>query len=1003
MYKFWYVKLVCMLFLVLITLAFPGVLTAANVSDPARTAVQAMGQAAGGSIAITWSSATELVTFMSAATGQPIFVSSQGKDTPEGKALAFLSAYGAAFGLQSLSQVVVTKVQQADEVGMEHVRLQQVHKGIPVTAGELTVHLRDSHVIAVLAKTLPVAENEVEMVPSIPPAEALHAAQEMLAKVYKVTDAVLAKPELQIFNRGHLEGARAPTHLSWFIEATKLDLREFIWVDAHTGGVLLHFSQLTDALNRRIHNASNTSALPGTLVRVEGGPPTGDLDANAAYDFSGDTYNYYFTQHGRDSYDGAGGTLISTVHYCPDAQNCPFENAFWNGTQMVYGTGLSLADDVDAHELTHAVTEKSAHLFYYMQSGALNESFSDIFGETIDLTNGRGTDTAAVRWLMGEDVPGGALRNMMNPPAFGDPGKVSDSQFVCLGSNDPFSDAGGVHTNSGVPNHAYALMVDGGTYNGVTITGIGHVKAGKVQYRALTRYLVSGSNFLDNYNAIQQSCAELIGTVGITSADCAEVKKALDAVEMSSAPCGQPQKPPLCAPGQTVSTLFFDDLESGPGNWMKSPPTAAWFYDDSFATSGVFDLFGDDADRTSDSSIVLNRNFALPANARLQFNHSFDFEASFDGGVIEYSTNGGASWIDAGSLIRAGANYNRTLDSGNPLGGRQAFSAPSFGYTATQLNLSSLAGQNVRFRFRIGTDESVGGFGWLIDDVRLYQCTAGGPDLAGLNGGTIWYTTDLGNWKHSPGFLQSLVAGDFNGDGKGDLAGLNGGTIWVTTDLVNWRQLPGFLQSLVVGDFNGDGKADLAGLTGGAIWVTTDLVNWRQLPGFLQSLVVGDFNGDGKADLAGLTGGAIWVTTDLVNWRQLPGFLQSLVVGDFNGDGKADLAGLTGGAIWYTTDLVNWKQSPGFLQSLVAGDFNGDGKADLAGLNGGTIWYTTDLVNWKQTPGFLQSLVVGDFNSDGKADLAGLNGGTIWYTTDLVNWKQSPGFLQSLVVGDFGP
>jgi hypothetical protein len=95
----------------------------------------------------------------------------------------------------------------------------------------------------------------------------------------------------------------------------------------------------------------------------------------------------------------------------------------------------------------------------------------------------------------------------------------------------------GVHTNSGVPNHAYALMVDGGTYNGFTITGIGLTKAGKIQYRALTQYLVSGSKFLADYLALQQSCTDLIGTAGISASDCAEVKKALDAVEMSKTPC----------------------------------------------------------------------------------------------------------------------------------------------------------------------------------------------------------------------------------------------------------------------------------------------------------------------------------------------------------------------------------------------------------------------------------------------------------------------------------
>ena len=125
-------------------------------------------------------------------------------------------------------------------------------------------------------------------------------------------------------------------------------------------------------------------------MRTEGGPATGDADADNAYTYLGDTYDYFWTQHGRDSWNGGGAALIATVHYCPNAASCPYQNAFWNGSQMVFGDGFSAADDVVAHELTHAVTETSANLFYYMQSGALNESFSDIFGEAVDLSNGRG-------------------------------------------------------------------------------------------------------------------------------------------------------------------------------------------------------------------------------------------------------------------------------------------------------------------------------------------------------------------------------------------------------------------------------------------------------------------------------------------------------------------------------------------------------------------------------------------------------------------------------------
>ena len=118
--------------------------------------------------------------------------------------------------------------------------------------------------------------------------------------------------------------------------------------------------------------------------------------------------------------------LVSTIDFCPDrTSNCPYENAFWDGAQMVYGDGFATADDVVGHELTHGVTEFSSHLFYYQQSGAINESMSDVFGEYIDLVNGAGTDTPAVRWLMGEDIPGfGAIRDMENPPAFGDPDRM---------------------------------------------------------------------------------------------------------------------------------------------------------------------------------------------------------------------------------------------------------------------------------------------------------------------------------------------------------------------------------------------------------------------------------------------------------------------------------------------------------------------------------------------------------------------------------------------------
>lgn len=734
---------VCITFTALVIL--PTLLNAQTGFQAAQEAVQSMALATGGTVKITHSPVTGLASFVTTTADKPLLVPSSPKAPAETRAFAFVDVYGKAFGLQDASQVRVTGVQDVDEVGMEHVRLQQVHNDIPVTAGELTVHLREATVVAVLAKTLTDLKS-VDTTPSVTPTQAMETARALLAKHLHVTDATLSKPRLEIFNRGLLEGRQYPSRLAWFVEATRRDLRQFIWIDAHTSAILLHFSQLTDALNRDVYNANSMPFLPGTFVRGEGDAPTRDADADNAYKYAGDTYNYFFTQHRRNSIDGAGAPIISTVHYCED--DCPLVNAFWNGVQMVYGDGLASADDVVAHELTHAVTQFSANLLYFTQSGALNESFSDIFGETVDLTNRSGTDTAAVRWSLGEDVPDlGAIRDLRNPNRFGHPGKVSDRQFVC--SNRFEDDNGGVHINSGVPNHAYALMVDGGTYNGVRVTGIGLTKAAKIQYRALTLYLASGSDFLDNYNALRQSCTDLVGTAGITNANCNQVTGALNAVQMNRPVCRKPLEPPLCpVASQRPVMLFQDNLENiSSGKWrtLVNGRVNHWtgcdgipdiycdqtIFGSSYATSGLRSFWGADFEDVGDSSVAMTRNVRLPAagTVYLYFNHLYEFEAGFDGGVIEYSIDGGQTWQDARTRIEAGATYDGVLDTSNPLGARRAFTRSSFGnslsYTATRLNLNrppSLANRNVRFRFRIGTDSSVGLFGWLIDDIRIYRC-----------------------------------------------------------------------------------------------------------------------------------------------------------------------------------------------------------------------------------------------------------------------------------------
>lgn len=692
----------------------------------------------------------------------------------ESRARAFARTYGVPFGVTDEGQLEMRRGATTDSVGIEHVRFQQMHQGVPVTGGEFLVHMRGARVLA--ANGHVVSNLPATVAASVPAADASATARGFVARMQRgarsgrnqvAADAVFSTPRLEIYDRSIWESTFVTPRVAWFIEATGDHLREFIWIDANAGYVLDHFSQLTESKVRSVWTAANGTNENGVSeVRANNASATGDADTDNAYDLSGLTYDYFFGQHGRDSFDNAGATLLSTVHF-----GVAFENAFWNGQRMVYGDGFSRADDVVAHELTHAVTERTANLFYRRQSGALNESFSDIFGETVDLLNNTAIDddSAGARWRIGEDLsallPGSApFRNMSDPTVYGDPGRVSDSTNFWCGTGD----GGGVHFNSGVPNHAFALMVDGGTYNGRTLTGIGLAKAGKVQYRALTTYLTSGSTFADDYTALVQSCSDLIGTSGITAADCSQVQLALDAVELNLVlPCtGAVPPPPLCPTNAAPSaTQFLDTLESGATNWTSSSTSAGqqWSRTTGWARAGSYGLYGPDLGDSasvpsdpniSDHRVTMTNAVAVPAGAYLYFDQAFDFDQDgidyYDGGVLEYSTNG-TTWNDASGLVEAGQPYIGTLSSdfGNPLGGRQAFAGSSFGYTGTRLNLSSLSGQSVRFRWRIGTDDQYGSDGWAVDNVRLYQCNGGVNTTTLVRNGTFGSGTT--NWlTYSP-------------------------------------------------------------------------------------------------------------------------------------------------------------------------------------------------------------------------------------------------------------
>ncbi len=270
--------------------------------------------------------------------------------------------------------------------------------------------------------------------------------------------------------------------------------------------------------SRTVYDAKNGITLPGLAVRREGEAPVADAAVNEAYDGSGATYDLFAEIYGRNSIDGKGLKLDSTVHY-----QASYDNAFWDGRQMVYGDGdedlpvsrrlfnrFTIAMDVIGHELTHGITQNEADLVYWDQPGALNESFSDVFGVLVKQYQLKQTADQA-NWLVGEgllsvNVKGIALRSLKAPgTAYDDPVLGQDPQPGHMKDYvTTTQDNGGVHINSGIPNHAFYIIA-------AELGGYAWEKAGMIWYTALVDKLTERSNFQEAANLTFQVAGELYG------------------------------------------------------------------------------------------------------------------------------------------------------------------------------------------------------------------------------------------------------------------------------------------------------------------------------------------------------------------------------------------------------------------------------------------------------------------------------------------------------------
>lgn len=536
---------------------------------------------------------TGKVTFVGTEPGEPI-------PPPDGidagapastAALAFLEQHEGAFGISG-DQLAVAQTSPSQGGGTA-VQTQQTVDGVPVAAGELMVNLTDANeILSVSGEALPVAGLDTE--PAISAEQAADAAIAAVAEETGVDEEALAADNqgLQVYDPS-LYGENGGTILARAVQVYSRDQAAIVkqaLVDADSGEVARINELVHSVLNREVCDNNNTrTAFQDCTAPVltEGGtcsPSPCFADVQNAYDFSGQTYNFYFTRWTRDSLDdndapntGNGGMqLTSTVRFCTNTMvpnpspppptvfqdPCPYNNATFvpftpaTASQAYYGQAWT-SDDIVAHELGHGVTNFESQLVYQNESGAINESLSDVFGEALDLVNGAGTDTAATRWQIGEDCTGagcGVLRDMEVPPNFGDPDKMTSPRWKFW-----TADNGGVHSNSGVSNKAMFLLTDGGRFNTHRVTAIGLEKAIRVYYEAQTNILTSGSDYGALANALRQACTNITGTNGITAADCTEVGDAVLATEMD-----------------TEALAPDTNINSGPGN--TDDPTPTWTF-----------------------------------------------------------------------------------------------------------------------------------------------------------------------------------------------------------------------------------------------------------------------------------------------------------------------------------------------------------------------------------------------------------------------------------------
>ena len=699
-----------------------------------------------------------VVDFVSSTNGRAMLDGDEGA-TPRRSAQDQLSRHGETFGIDGGLSRAVVKQTLDSATGGSIVRADQVVDGVPVFGGQIVLSLDEDQGVV----SMDSATTEATEVPAVrvSEAKAQRAALAVTVKSHKVGAGALTAT-----GKGRRLYDPAIVHTSdpmgvrpvWEFEVTNgSDIRERVLVGTDRGEIALHFNN-TPGINRVVcdnanrHTVNSDDVVPkcmSSAARVEGGTSSVVGDVNKAYDHLGATSDAYSQLAAIDLTELVGTpaasgqkALMSTVRWCFKDDDCPYPNAFWDGTQMVFGAGYAAADDVVAHELTHGYVERTSGLFWFHQSGAINESVSDVIGEIVDHRN-PASPSIDSDWEVGEALPGaGGLRSLKNPPLYGQPDRMRSTRFV---NADVYNDGGAVHDNDGVGNKTAYLISQGGTFNGRTVAGIDSgdptlAKTGRL-YLDVIKRLTSGSEYADLGRVLASTCAEFVAadTAGFTQANCDSVGSAVAATELSSAPANASaaarEAPVRCPTADSVNTLLKRDDDGVDGFgftttsplWTRAPDGEAPAY----ATKGKESLFGWDPDPglgDPASGTVTSAPFEVTASTggtHLNFHHAYIMEWDgsdyYDGGQVIVQKRVDGVWTTVSSGLPWVNGPTRHIDGGLA-SGFTGFGGDSRGYGSSEVDLSSLAGQTARVSFRVRGDEDLSELGWWIDDIRLYSC-----------------------------------------------------------------------------------------------------------------------------------------------------------------------------------------------------------------------------------------------------------------------------------------